>query len=182
MQRIKILGLIISLMLLSIKLCGASAIDLSWSAPTSIETGDNSSAVVWHYYIENNSTNALEIPVYLHLITSNEVRHDDSYNKAIFDKAAKDDDNGKGYAHSTTLPEKLGPGKREKCMAVFENIDPEAKKIDIYVLGLRHFSFWRPAMREYIYRITYKRSLKNSWRLIEHDFSKDTKARYKPFE
>ena len=112
MQRIKILGLVISLMLLSIKLCGA-AIDLSWSAPKSIETGDNSSAVVWHYYIENNSTNALEIPVYLHLITSNEVRHDDSYNKAIFGKAAKDDDNGKGYAHSTTLPEKLGPGKRE---------------------------------------------------------------------
>jgi hypothetical protein len=96
--------------------------------------------------------------------------------------ATKEDDDGKDYAHSTTLPEKLEPGERKECLAVFENIDPEAKKIHIYVLGLRHFAFWRPAMREYIYRITYKRSLKNSWRLIEHDFSKDTKARYKPFE
>ena len=181
MQRVKIFCFVISLTLLSIKLCGA-AIDLSWSAPKSIETGNNNTAVVWHYYIENNSTNALKIPIYLHLITSNETRHEDNYNKTIFDMVAKEDDNGECYAHSTTLPDKLEAGKREKCLAIFENIDPEAKKIHIYVLGLRHFSFWRPAMREYIYRITYKRSLKNTWRLIEHDFSKDTKARYKPFE
>ena len=180
-------GCLIALFVLTTsKFCLATAIDLSWSSPENLnhnnENGDENFIFIWHYNIENTTDNSLPIPFDIYLVTENGDRHEDIYKAEIVETLIKRDGPDKKYEHAKTVKDELGPKELKNCLAIFENINPESKKVYIYVLGLRHFSFWRPAMREYIYKITYERSIKNSWRLLEHGFSKDTTARYRPFD
>ena len=52
----------------------------------------------------------------------------------------------------------LAPKATKHCVAMFEDVDPKARRLDIFVTGISHFFFWRWRMVDYSYKITYERS------------------------
>ena len=66
-------------------------------------------------------------------------------------------------------------------MAIFEDIDSKAKRLDIFVTGIAHFFFWWWGMVDYSYKITYEKE-QDYWKLNEHGMTKDASHRLYEFE
>ncbi len=180
-----IISIAIIVMVCNISACKAVSIDLSWSVPENIEfensRGNNSVYLVWRYSVKNLKENAARAPINIFLNTDTDIEVEDVFNGKLIKSLSERDKIEKKYDHATTIQGDIAPNETKNCLAIFENVDPDAKKVYIYIMGLRRVAVWRSPTKDNFYRITYKRSSKLGWRLIEHGFFKDTASKYKPF-
>jgi hypothetical protein len=150
-----------------------SEIDLGWSVPEYFagykDAENEKNFLIWVFSIGNTIDKAISISVATILLTDTGKYYDAKYIPEIAEKVSED---GEKYLSSDKMKGEYDPGVTRKCVAVFEDIDPYAQKINIFMTGLSHFFFWRSKTSEYSYKITYKRS-GNKWRLVDHGFSKD---------
>jgi len=155
----------------------ASQIDFSWSTPENFvykeDSGDEKRYIVWFYSIENTIDKTILVPIEAFLNTDTQKSYEDKYIPDIVSKASKGNEE---YMSAKDIKGEFGPRVIKKGVAVFEDVDPYAKKINIFATGLSHFFFWRWRMVDCSYKITYKKS-GNKWILVEHGFSKDTSHR-----
>ena len=126
--------------------------------------------LIWVFSIRNTIDTEITVPVATLLSTDTDKYYEAKYIQEIAEKVSKD---GEKVHKSRQNERRIWSGGYQKvCIAVFEDIDPYAQKINIYMTGLSHFFFWRSRTSDYSYKITYKRS-GSKWRLEEHGFSKD---------
>ncbi len=155
----------------------ASQVDFSWSTPESLtykkDSEDEKKYIVWMYSVKNTTDNKIVVPIETFLKTDTQKNYEDKYIPDIVSKYSKGNEK---YISAGEMKGEFGPGVTKKGIAIFEDIDPYAQKINIYVTGLTHFFFWRWRLVDYSYKITYKRS-GDSWTLDEHGISKDTSHR-----
>ncbi len=96
--------------------------------------------------------------------------------KYIPEIAGKVSEGVEKYISEDEMKGEFGPGVTKKGSAIFEDIDPHAKKINILVTGLSHLLFWKLGQVDYTYKITYNKS-GDKWILGEYGFSKDSSHR-----
>ena len=113
------------------------------------------------------------MPIASLLATDTKKYYEDKYIPEI---AGKVSEGVEKYISADEMKGVFGPGVTKKGIAMFENIDPHAKKINILVEGLSHFFFWRGRLVDPSYKITYKKS-GDKWILEKHGFSKDSSHR-----
>ena len=152
----------------------ASQIDFAWSIPESHSykkgSEDEKEYLIWCYSIRNTIDKEITVPIATLLTTDTRKYYEDEYFPEIAEKVS----DGVGeYISADEMKGKLGPGVTKKGIAIFEGIDPHAKKINIFVTGLSHLLFWKLGQVDYAYKITYRKS-GNKWILEEHGFSKDS--------
>lgn len=131
--------------------------------------------IVWPYQIANNTDKSITVPVALFLATDTGGRYHDRYQPEIEPLVEE----GEEYENAFTMAGEFKPHQTKKALAYFENVDPNARVIYVYVTGLSHFFFWRWRLVNYSYRVVYRRS-GDGWTLVEHGFSKD--ATHKDYE
>ena len=150
-----------------------SEIDFGWSVPEYFSenegTEDAKKYLIWAFSIGNTIDKEISVSVSTMLKTDTGKYYEAKYIPEIAEKVSED---GGKYLSTDKMKGEYGPGVTRKCVAVFEDIDPYAQKINIFMTGLSHFFFWRSRTSEYSYKITYKRS-GSKWRLEDHGFSKD---------
>ena len=155
----------------------ASQIDFGWSVPENILHDKDSEGgkkyIIWFYSIKNTTDKKILVPVETFLTTDTEKNYEDKFIEEVVSAVTKED---KEYMSAKDMKGEFGPGVTKKGVALFEDVDPYAQNINIFVTGLSHFFFWRWRMIDYSYKITYKKS-GNTWVLVEHGFSKDTSHR-----
>ncbi len=155
----------------------ASQVDFAWSTPENFvhkkETRDGKKYLIWVYSIRNTIDETIEIPVATLLSTDTEKFYEPIYIPEIATIVSEGKDT---YISSNEMKGEYSPGVTRKGIAIFEDIDPYAKKINIFMTGLSHYFFWRWRLSDYSYKITYKKS-GNNWFLEEHGFSKDNSHR-----
>jgi hypothetical protein len=152
-------------------------VDFGWSVPEYFSTDDDSEDkkkyLIWVFSIRNTIDKEITVPVATLLSTDTDKYYEPKYIPEIAEKVSED---GEKYLSSDNMKGEYAPGVTRKGIAIFEDIDPYAQKINIYMTGLSHFFFWRWRLSDYSYKITYKRS-GSKWRLEEHGFSKDNSHR-----
>ena len=150
-----------------------SEIDFGWSVPEYFSDNkgseDEKKFLIWVFSIKNTIDKAISVSVVTMLSTDTNKYYEAKYIPEITEKVSED---GEKYLSTDKMKGEYGPGVTRKCVAVFEDIDSYAQKINIYMTGLSHFFFWRSRTSDYSYKITYKRS-GSKWRLEDHGFSKD---------
>ena len=155
----------------------ASQVDFGWSVPEYFleneGSEDEKKYLIWVFSIGNTIEEEITVPVVTLLSTDTDKYYEAKYIPEIAEKISED---GETYLSPDKMKGKYGPRVTRKGIAIFEDIDPYAQKINIYMTGLSHFFFWRWRLSDYSYKITYKRS-GNKWRLEEHGFSKDNSHR-----
>ncbi len=155
----------------------ASQVDFAWSTPEKFihkkDTEDGKKYLIWVFSISNTIDKAIEIPVATLLKTDTEKFYEPKYIPGI---ATIVSEGKEKYISSNEMKGEYSPGVTKKCIAIFEDIDPYAQKINIFMTGLSHFFFWRWRLSDCSYKITYKKSGSN-WILEEHGFSKDNSHR-----
>ncbi len=155
----------------------ASQVDFAWSIPENFihkkDTEGERKYLIWVYSISNTIDKKIEIPVATLLTTDTEKFYEPKYIPEI---ATIVSEGKEQYISSNEMKGEYNPGVTRKCIAIFEDIDPYARKINIFMTGLSHFFFWRWRLSDYSYKITYKKS-GNNWILEEHGFSKDNSHR-----
>jgi len=155
----------------------ASPVDFGWSIPEYFPHNkgleDEKKYLIWVYSIRNTKEEKITIPVETLLSTDTGKYYEAKYIPEIAEKVSED---GEMYISSGKMSGEYDPGVTRMGIAVFEDIDPDAQKINIYMTGLSHFFFWRSRLSENSYKITYKRS-GSKWILEEHGFSKDSSHR-----
>lgn len=129
--------------------------------------------MAWLYQIKNNTDGYITVPVSVFLATDTGGRHLDRYHPEIESLIVE---NGEHCENALTMAGEFSPHQTKKAIACFEKVDPNAQEINLYVMGLSHFFFWRWRLVDYPYRIVYKRT-PEGWELVEHGFSKDTTQR-----
>ncbi len=166
----------------------ASQLDFSWSAPKSYVhnkgTGGEVRYIIWFYNIGNTIDKPILVPIEVFMMTDTGEKYPDIYYPEIVEYAAKLDDDykeGKKYQYAVIAKGELAPKTTKHCIAMFEDVAPEAKRLDIFVTGISHFFFWRWRMVDYSYKITYEKE-QDYWKLIEHGMTKDTSHRTYEFE
>ena len=155
----------------------ASQVDFSWSTPEYFShnkgSEDEKKYLIWVYSIRNTIDQKITVPVATLLTTDTNKYYEAKYIPEIAEKVSED---GVKYISSDKMKGEYDPGVTRKGIAIFEDIDPYAQKINIFMTGLSHFFLWRQRMADYSYKITYKRS-GSKWILEEHGFSKDNSHR-----
>ncbi|MHC4321325.1 MAG: hypothetical protein ACYST3_03510 [Planctomycetota bacterium] len=155
----------------------ASQVDFGWSVPEYFSenngSDDEKKYLIWVFSIRNTIDEEITVPVATLLSTDTDKYYEAKYIPEIAEKISED---GEKYLSSDKMKGEYGPGVTRKGLAVFEDIDPYAQKINIFMTGLSHFFFWRWRLSDYSYKITYKRS-GSKWILEEHGFSKDNSHR-----
>mgnify|MGYP003960204639 FL=1 len=155
----------------------ASQVDFGWSTPEYFSHNknpeDEKKYLIWVFSIRNTIDKEITVPVATLLSTDTDKYYEPKYIPEIAEKVSED---GEKYLSSDNMKGEYAPGVTRKGIAIFEEIDPYAQKINIYMTGLSHFFFWRWRLSDYSYKITYKRS-GSKWRLEEHGFSKDNSHR-----
>ncbi len=155
----------------------ASQIDFAWSAPQFLsyrkDSEDEKKYLVWCYSIRNTIDKEITVPISTLLTTDTKKYYEDKYIPEI---AGKVSDGVEEYISADEMKGVFGPGVTKKGIAIFEDIDPYAKKINIFVEGFSHFFFWRERLVDPSYKIVYKKS-GDKWILEEHGFSKDNSHR-----
>ena len=155
----------------------ASQVDFGWSVPEYFleneGSEDEKKYLIWVFSIGNTIEEEITVPVVTLLSTDTDKYYEAKYISEIAEKISE---GGETYLSPDKMKGEYGPGVTRKGIAIFEDIDPYAQKINIYMTGLSHFFFWRWRLSDYSYKITYKRS-GNKWRLEEHGFSKDNSHR-----
>ncbi len=155
----------------------ASQIDFAWSTPEFLsykkDSEDERKYLIWCYSIRNTIDKEITVPIATLLTTDTKKYYKDEYIPEIAEKVS----DGVGeYISADEMKGILDPGVTKKGIAIFENIDPNAKKINIFVTGLSHLLFWKLGQVDYAYKITYRKS-GNKWIPEEHGFSKDSSHR-----
>ncbi|MDR4505311.1 MAG: hypothetical protein MRK01_11060 [Candidatus Scalindua sp.] len=155
----------------------ASQVDLSWSVPENIsykkDSEEGKEFIIWFYSIKNTTDKEILVPVETFLTTDTQKNYADIFIEEVVSTVAEGD---KEYMPALEMKGEFGPGVAKQGVALFEDVDPYARKIDIFVTGLSHFFFWRWRMVDCSYKITYEKAGKK-WRLVEHGFSKDSSHR-----
>ncbi len=155
----------------------ASQVDFGWSVPEYFMynegSGDEKKYLIWVFSIKNTIDSEITIPVATLLSTDTDKYYEAKYVPEIAEKVSED---GEKYLSSDKMKGEYSPGATRKGIAIFEDVDPHAQKINIFMTGLSHFFFWRWRLSDYSYKITYKKS-GNDWVLEEHGFSKDNSHR-----
>lgn len=155
----------------------ASQVDFSWSTPENFvykeDSGDEKTYIVWFYSIKNTTDKKILVPIETFLNTDTQKSYEDKYLPDIVSTVSKGNEE---YMTANDMKGEFGPGVTKMGVAVFEDIDPYAQKINVFATGLSHFFFWRWRMVDYSYKITYKKS-GNKWILVEHGFNKDSSHR-----
>ncbi|BBO17821.1 conserved hypothetical protein [Candidatus Brocadia pituitae] len=171
-----------------IRLTNASQLDFSWSAPKTYihnkDTGGEVMYIIWFYNLGNTIEKPISVPLEVFMMTDTGEKYLDSYYPEMMEHVAKlDDDNkeGKKYQNATITRGELPPKTTRHYVAMFEDIDQKARRLDIFVTGISHFFFWRWRMVDYSYKITYEKE-QNYWKLIEHGMTKDASHRAYEFE
>lgn len=171
-----------------IRLTNASQLDFSWSAPKTYihnkDTGGEVMYIIWFYNLGNTIEKPISVPLEVFMMTDTGEKYLDTYYPEMMEHVAKlDDDNkeGKKYQNATITRGELPPKTIKHYVAMFEDIDQKARRLDIFVTGISHFFFWRWRMVDYSYKITYEKE-QNYWKLIEHGMTKDASHRAYEFE
>ncbi|MBT6051610.1 MAG: hypothetical protein HOG49_32810 [Candidatus Scalindua sp.] len=155
----------------------ASQVDFGWSTPEYFSHNknpeDEKKYLIWVFSIKNTIDQEITVPVATILSTDTDKYYEAKYIPEIAGKVSED---GERYLSPDKMKGDYGPGVSRKGIAIFEDIDPYAQKINIFMTGLSHFFFWRWRLSDYSYKITYKRS-GSKWILEEHGFSKDNSHR-----
>ena len=166
----------------------ASQLDFSWSAPKTYVhnkgTGGEAGYIIWFYNLGNTIDQPILVPIEVFLMTDTGGKHLDTYYPEIMEQVAKLDEDykeGKKYQYAAIAKGELATRATKHCVAMFEDVDPQAKRLDIFVTGISHFFFWRWRMVDYSYKITYEKE-QDRWKLIEHGMSKDASHRSYEFE
>ncbi len=150
-----------------------SEIDFGWSVPEYFSddkgTEDEKRFLIWVFSIGNTIDKTISVSVATLLSTDTGKYYEAKYIPEIAEKISKD---GEKYLSPDKMKGEYDPGATRIGIAVFEDIDPDARKINIYMAGLSHF-FWRTRLPDNSYKITYKRS-GSKWILEEHGFSNDS--------
>lgn len=185
------LSIFLSVMLFvlgTFRLANASQLDFSWSAPKTYihnkDTGGEVMYIIWFYNLGNTIEKPISVPIEVFMMTDTGEKYLDTYYPEMMEHVAKlDDDNkeGKKYQNATITRGELPPKTTKHCVAMFEDIDQKARRLDIFVTGISHFFFWRWRMVDYSYKITYEKE-QNYWKLIEHGMTKDASHRAYEFE
>ncbi|MCP4253295.1 MAG: hypothetical protein GY775_07775 [Candidatus Scalindua sp.] len=151
----------------------ASDVDLGWSVPKYFLYKEGSEVakkyLIWVFSIRNTIEKKITIPVATLLSTDTDKYYEAKYIPGIVEKVSED---GETYLSPDKMKGEYDPGATRTGIALFEEIDPYARKINIYMAGLSHF-FWRSRLPDNSYKITYKRSGRK-WILEEHGFSNDS--------
>lgn len=166
----------------------ASQLDFSWNAPRTYVhnkgTGGEVRYIIWFYNLGNTIEKPILVPIEIFLMTDTGEKYLDVYYPEIMEHVAKLDDDykeGRKYQYAAIAKGELSPKTTKHCVAMFEDVDPRAKRLDIFVTGISHFFFWRWRMIDYSYKITYEREF-DRWKLIEHGMTKDASHRSYEFE
>ena len=179
MKKLKYLCLFLLLNLaISIPLTAdASQVDFGWSIPEyfSMDDGpeDEKKYLIWVFSIRNTIDKEITVPIATLLSTDIDKYYEPKYIPEIAEEVSECVEK---YLSSDKMKGEYAPGVTRRGIAMFEDIDPYAQKINIYMTGLSHFFFWRWRLSDYSYKITYKRS-GSKWLLEEHGFSKDNSHR-----
>lgn len=170
------------------RLTNASQLDFSWSAPKTYihnkDTGGEVMYIIWFYNLGNTIEKPISVPIEVFMMTDTGEKYLDTYYPEMMEHVAKlDDDNkeGKKYQNATITRGELPPKTTKHYVAMFEDVDQKARRLDIFVTGISHFFFWRWRMVDYSYKITYEKE-QNYWKLIEHGMTKDASHRAYEFE
>lgn len=155
----------------------ASQVDFGWGTPEYFLHNkgleDEKKYLIWVYSIHNTIDQKISVPVATLLSTDTDKYYEAEYIPEIAEKVSED---GEKYLSPDEMKGDYDPGVTRKGIAIFEDIDPYAQKINIFMTGLSHFFFWRWRLSDCSYKITYKRS-GSKWVLEEHGFSKDNSHR-----
>lgn len=155
----------------------ASQVDFGWSVPEYFlyneGSEDEKKYLIRVFSIRNTIDKEITVPVATLLLTDTDKYYEAKYIPEIAEKVSED---GETYLSSDEMKGEYGLGATRKGIAIFEDIDPYAQKINIFMTGLSHFFFWRWRLSDCSYKITYKRS-GSKWILEEHGFSKDNSHR-----
>lgn len=155
----------------------ASQIDFSWSTPENFvfknDNGEEKTYIVWLYSIKNTTDKKILVPIETFLNTDTQKGYKDKFITEIVSQIAKSNE---GIMSAEDMKGEFEPGITKKGIAIFEEIDPYARKINIFATGLSHFFFWRWRLVDCSYVITYKKS-GDKWILEDHGFNKDTSHR-----
>jgi len=155
----------------------AAQIDFAWSTPEFVSYGKDSEGekkyLVWCYSIRNTIDKEITVPVATLLTTDTHKYYEDKYIPEIAWKVSEGDEK---YISTDEMKREFDPGVTKKGIAIFEDIDPHAKRVNIFMTGLSHFSSWRWRFVDPSYKITYKKS-GDKWILEEHGFTKDSSHR-----
>ncbi len=155
----------------------ASQIDFAWSTPEFLsfrkDSEDEKRYLIWCYSIKNTIDKEITVPIATLLTTDTKRYYEDKYIPEI---AGKVSEGVEKYISEDEMKGEFGPGVTKKGIAIFEDIDPHAKKINILVTGLSHLLFWKLGQDDYAYKITYNKS-GDKWILGEHGLSKDSSHR-----
>jgi hypothetical protein len=169
-------------------ICSASPLDFSWSAPKiyvhNKGTGGEVRYVMWFYNLGNTIEKPIVVPVEVFLMTDTGEKYAEVFYPEIIEQSSKLDDDykeGKKYQCTAIAKGELLPKTTKHCIAMFEDVDPKAKRLDIFVAGISQFFFWRGRMMDYSYKITYEKEA-DHWKLMEHGMSKDSSRRSYEFE
>ncbi|MCP5002684.1 MAG: hypothetical protein GY941_01840 [Planctomycetes bacterium] len=156
----------------------ASQVDLGWSIPENMSykngSGDEKRYIIWFYSINNTTDKEILVPLETFLTTDTQKGYEDIFIEDVVSKFTEGDRDV--YMTAREMKGEFGPGVTKKGVALFEDVDPYARQINIFVTGLSHFFFWRWRMVDYSYKITYKKS-GDKWCLVDHGFSKDSSHR-----
>ena len=184
--RILILGLVLVIGISQVAI--ASQLDFSWSAPKTYVhnkgTGGEVRYIIWSYNLGNTIDKPILVPIEVFLMTDTGEKYLDAYYPEIMEHVVKLDEDykeGKKYVFAAIAKGELAPKMTKHCVAMFEDVDPKAKRLDIFVTGISHFFFWRWRMVDYSYKITYEKEL-DRWKLIEHGMTKDASHRSYEYE
>ncbi len=186
----KLKNLVLGLMLVlsMYQIVSASQLDFSWSAPKTYVhnkgTGGEVLYIIWFYNLGNTIEKPISVPIEVLLTTDTGAKYLDAYYPEIMDNVAKLDDDykeGKKYQYAAIAKGELAPRTTKHCVAMFEDVDPKARRLDIFVTGISHFFFWRWRMVDYSYKSTYEKE-QDHWKLIEHGMTKDASHRSYEFE
>ncbi len=150
-----------------------SEIDFGWSIPEYFSDNkgseDEKKFLIWVFSIRNTVEKAISVSVATVLSTDTDKYYEAKYIPEIAEKVSED---GEEYLSTDKMKGEYGPGVTRRGIAIFEDVDPYAKKINIFMVGLSNTFFWRSRSSDYPYKITYKKS-GHKWILEEHGFSKD---------
>jgi hypothetical protein len=153
----KILAIWIILFMGMSQRASASQLDFSWSAPKTYVhnkgTGGEVMYIIWFYNLGNTIEKPILVPIEIFLMTDTGEKYLDAYYPEIMERVAKLDDDykeGKKYQYAAIARGELAPKTTKHCVAMFEDVDPKAKRLDIFVTGISHFFFWRWRMVDYV--------------------------------
>ena len=162
------------------RVASASPLDFSWNSPRwyvhNKGTGGEIRYIVWFYNLGNTTEKSIPVPIEVSLMTDTGEKFIDAYYP---ENAAKLDEHyqeGTKYQFAAIAKGELSPQTTKHCVAMFEDVDPKARRLDIFVTGISHFFFWRWGMFDHAYKITYEKEL-DRWRLVEHGMIKESTHR-----